>query len=104
MGSRYPVLVSRCWIFLRVPKNLCAALAVIAQESTFVADPVVPDLGQIARKESEHRAAQHHDPAPLPWALRSTGELARWAAPATRIALPACAASASSARNLRRPD
>jgi hypothetical protein len=44
-------------------ENLCAALAVIAQESTFVADPVVPDLGRIARKEIEHRAAQHHVPA-----------------------------------------
>lgn len=44
-------------------ENLCAALAVIAQESTFVADPVVPSLGRIARKEIEHRAAQHHIPA-----------------------------------------
>ena len=32
-------------------ENLCAALAVIAQESTFVADPVVPNLGRIARKD-----------------------------------------------------
>lgn len=44
-------------------ENLCAALAVIAQESTFVADPLVPDLGRIARKEIEHRAARYHVPA-----------------------------------------
>src|SRR6478735_4946558 len=28
--------------------NLCAALAVIGQESNFVADPAVPNLGRIA--------------------------------------------------------
>ena len=42
--------------------NLCAALAVAAQESGFHADPVVPDLGSIARREIDRRAAQHHVP------------------------------------------
>jgi hypothetical protein len=42
--------------------NLCAALAVIGQESNFVADPAVPGLGRIARAEIDRRAAQHHVP------------------------------------------
>ncbi|MBN8728331.1 MAG: DUF1615 domain-containing protein [Xanthomonadales bacterium] len=42
--------------------NLCAAIAVIAQESGFVADPVVPNLGRLARTEIERRAAAHHVP------------------------------------------
>lgn len=44
-------------------ENLCAALAVIAQESTYDADPVVPGLARIAREEINRRAAQHHIPA-----------------------------------------
>ena len=43
-------------------ENLCAALAVTAQESTFVADPVVPGLAKIARGEIDRRAARHHIP------------------------------------------
>ena len=43
-------------------ENLCAALAVTAQESGFSADPEVPGLGRIARAEIDHRAAQHHLP------------------------------------------
>jgi hypothetical protein len=42
--------------------NLCAALAVAAQESGFQADPPVPGLGRIARAELDRRAAQHHVP------------------------------------------
>lgn len=42
--------------------HLCAALAVIAQESTFHADPAVPGLANIARKEIYRRAASHHIP------------------------------------------
>lgn len=42
--------------------NLCAALAVAAQESNYHAEPVVPGLGSIARKEIDRRAAQHHVP------------------------------------------
>ena len=45
-----------------VPGNLCAAIAVTGQESGFVADPVVPGLGRIARTEVERRAAAHHVP------------------------------------------
>ena len=43
-------------------ENLCAALAVAAQESGFNADPEVPGLGRIARDEIDRRAAQHHVP------------------------------------------
>jgi hypothetical protein len=43
-------------------RNLCATLAVTAQESTFVSDPAVPGLGRIARDEIDHRAAEHHVP------------------------------------------
>ncbi len=42
--------------------NLCAALSVTEQESTFHADPVVPGLGRIARAEIERRASAHHVP------------------------------------------
>lgn len=38
--------------------NLCAALAVIEQESGYKADPPVPGLGRIARSEIERRAGQ----------------------------------------------
>ncbi len=44
-------------------QNLCAALAVVGQESNFVADPAVPGLGRIARAEIDRRAEQHHVPA-----------------------------------------
>jgi hypothetical protein len=37
------------------PENLCAAIAVAAQESGLQADPAVPGLGGIARKEIEQR-------------------------------------------------
>jgi len=42
--------------------NLCATLAVIGQESNFVSDPAVPNLGRIAREEIDRRAEQHHVP------------------------------------------
>ncbi|ATR82691.1 DUF1615 domain-containing protein [Pseudomonas sp. FFUP_PS_473] len=42
--------------------NLCAALAVTEQESTFQADPSVPGLGRIAREEIDRRAARLHVP------------------------------------------
>ena len=38
--------------------NLCAALAVIEQESGYKADPPVPGLGRIARTEIEKRAGE----------------------------------------------
>lgn len=43
-------------------ENLCATLAVIEQESTYVADPPVPDLPRIARAEIDRRAAALHVP------------------------------------------
>lgn len=43
--------------------NLCAALAVIEQESTYRADPPVPGLGDIAIAEIKRRAAARHVPA-----------------------------------------
>ncbi|HZX90695.1 MAG TPA: DUF1615 family protein, partial [Rudaea sp.] len=43
-------------------RNICAALAVAAQESSFDADPVVPGLGRIAREEIDRRAERHHLP------------------------------------------
>ena len=45
--------------------NLCAVVAVIGQESGFVANPVVPGLGKIAHRELEKRAGAHHIPAML---------------------------------------
>jgi len=42
--------------------NLCAALAVVEQESTFTADPQVPGLGRIARAEIDRRAGRYHVP------------------------------------------
>ena len=36
-------------------ENVCAAVAVIGQESSFQADPVVPGLAQIARREMDKR-------------------------------------------------
>lgn len=39
-----------------VPPNLCAALAVIEQETGYNPDPAVPGLARIARKEIENRA------------------------------------------------
>lgn len=42
--------------------NLCAALAVIEQESTYRADPPVPGLAKIARDEIDRRAAKLHIP------------------------------------------
>lgn len=52
--------------------NLCAALAVTEQESTYHADPVVPGLGAIARKAIEERAARYKVPA---FAVRAALEL-----------------------------
>jgi hypothetical protein len=42
--------------------NLCAALAVVEQESTYRVDPPVPGLAGIARREIDRRAAALHLP------------------------------------------
>ena len=44
------------------PENICAVLAVLEQESGYTADPSVPNLGRIARKEIEDRAAALYIP------------------------------------------
>ena len=43
-------------------QNICATLAVAAQESSFVVNPVVPSLARIARAEIDRRAKQHDVP------------------------------------------
>lgn len=43
-------------------QNLCATLAVTAQESTFTTDPAVPGLAKIARAEIDRRASRYHVP------------------------------------------
>lgn len=43
-------------------ENLCAALAVVEQESTYRADPEVPGLARLARTEIEKRASAKHVP------------------------------------------
>lgn len=51
---------------LRIPptsEHICGVLAVTEQESSFQADPPVPELPAIARREIEARAARHHIPA-----------------------------------------
>jgi Protein of unknown function (DUF1615) len=46
-------------------ENICAVVSVIEQESGFRVDPVVPNLGVIARKEIENRASRAHVPLVL---------------------------------------
>jgi hypothetical protein len=43
-------------------ENICAVVAVIEQESGFRIDPVIPGLGDIARREINHRAEKAHVP------------------------------------------
>ncbi len=45
------------------PEGVCAVVAVTAQESGFHVDPIIPDLGAIAWREIERRAA--HDAIPV---------------------------------------
>jgi hypothetical protein len=43
-------------------ENVCAVVAVIAQESSFRVDPVVPSLGIVAKREIDARAGRAHVP------------------------------------------
>jgi hypothetical protein len=45
------------------PENVCAVVAVTEQESGFQVDPVIPDLGAIARREIDSRAERAGVPA-----------------------------------------
>jgi hypothetical protein len=46
-------------------ENICAVISVIEQESGFQVDPVIPDLGAIARREIDQRASRAHVPLAL---------------------------------------
>jgi hypothetical protein len=46
-------------------RNICAAVAVIQQESGFQVDPPVPGLPAMARREIDDRAARYHIPGAL---------------------------------------
>lgn len=52
--------------------NICAVLAVTAQESSFAPDPVVPGLAEIARAEIERRAERMRVP---PFVVRAALQL-----------------------------
>jgi Protein of unknown function (DUF1615) len=43
-------------------ENVCAVVAVIAQESGFHVDPIVPNLGPISKQEIDARAGRAHVP------------------------------------------
>ena len=47
------------------PRNICAVIAVIQQESGFQVDPAVPGLPAMARREIDERAARYHIPGAL---------------------------------------
>ena len=47
------------------PRNICAVVAVIQQESGFQVDPAVPGLPAMARREIDERAARYHIPGVL---------------------------------------
>ncbi|MEA5126287.1 DUF1615 family protein [Xanthomonas floridensis] len=66
-------------------EQICAVLAVTEQESTYQANPVVPNLGKISRTEIDRRASAHHLPGfMVEAALRITSPDGR--SYATRIA------------------
>lgn len=70
--------IERAFFHLGLPpstENLCAALAVTEQESTYTVDPLVPGLARVAREEIDRRAARLKIPKPVVSAalkLRST--------------------------------
>ena len=47
------------------PRNICAVVAVIQQETGFQVDPAVPGLPAMARREIDERAARYHIPGAL---------------------------------------
>lgn len=61
---------SRCRKSSRPPENICAAIAVIDQESSFRIDPVVPGLPKIAWSVLDRRAERAGVPALMVHAAR----------------------------------
>lgn len=61
---------------LQIPpntQNFCAVIAIIAQESSFQADPIVPGLPAIVRREIAHRSAKYNIPTRVTnWILSTT--------------------------------
>src|SRR5687768_9804770 len=47
------------------PRNICAVVAVIQQETELQVDPAVPGLPVMARREIDERAARYHIPGAL---------------------------------------
>jgi hypothetical protein len=47
------------------PRNVCAVVAVVQQETGFQVDPAVPGLPAMARREIDGRAAKYHVPRAL---------------------------------------
>jgi hypothetical protein len=47
------------------PRNICAVVAVVQQETGFQVDPAVPGLPAMARREIDARAASYHIPRAL---------------------------------------
>jgi hypothetical protein len=47
------------------PRNICAVVAVVQQESGFQVDPAVPGLPAMAHREIDERAARYHIPGAL---------------------------------------
>ena len=47
------------------PRNVCAVIAVVQQESGFQVDPVIPHLGTLATREIDERAGAAHVPLVL---------------------------------------
>jgi hypothetical protein len=68
--------IHAAFVALDIPpslSNVCAVLAVTEQESSYRADPAVPNLPKIARAELDQRAARLHLPK---FALRAALQLA----------------------------
>ncbi len=60
------------------PENFCAVIAIIEQESTFQADPVVPGLPAIVRREITQRSQKYSIPQRvIDWMLETSSQNGR---------------------------